>query len=97
VKGHRAAEFPKAPSRERGLAKDLSSSSAVSGWRDEALKDAHYFRIADNPPIASYFAPRNHFVHQRKTYRELATGWDNRELESSNFRQSPEAALIDFQ
>jgi hypothetical protein len=31
------------------------------------------------------------------TYRELATGWENRELESSNFRQSPEAVLIDFQ
>jgi hypothetical protein len=32
-----------------------------------------------------------------KAYRELASGWENRELESSNFRQSPEAVLIDFQ
>jgi hypothetical protein len=29
--------------------------------------------------------------------RELATGWENRELESSNYRKSPEAVLIDFQ
>jgi hypothetical protein len=32
-----------------------------------------------------------------RTYRDLATGWENRELESSNLRQSPEAVLIDFQ
>jgi hypothetical protein len=31
------------------------------------------------------------------TYQELATGWENRELEPLNFRQSSEAVLIDFQ
>ena len=31
------------------------------------------------------------------TYGELANGWENCELEPSNFRQSPEAVLIYFQ
>jgi len=32
-----------------------------------------------------------------KPYGELANGWENCELEPSNFRQSPEAVLIYFQ
>jgi len=32
-----------------------------------------------------------------RTNQELATGWENREREPSNFRQSPEAVLIDCQ
>ena len=39
-----------------------------------------YFRFADHPPIASYFAAQPLF-RRRKTYQELATGWENRELE----------------
>jgi len=31
------------------------------------------------------------------TTQELANGWENFELEPSNFRQSPEAVLIYFQ
>jgi hypothetical protein len=31
------------------------------------------------------------------TYGELANGWENCELEPSNFQRSPEAVLIDFQ
>jgi hypothetical protein len=34
---------------------------------------------------------------RRLDYRELAIGWEKRELEPSNFRQSLEAILVDFQ
>jgi len=33
----------------------------------------------------------------KATNQELATGWENREREPSNFRQSPKAVLIDCQ
>jgi hypothetical protein len=34
---------------------------------------------------------------RRLDYRELAIGWEKRELEPSNFRQSPKAILVDLE
>ena len=41
--------------------------------------------------------PSVEMTSYKPTYGELANGWENCELEPSNFRQSPEAVLIYFQ
>jgi len=50
-----------------------------------------------NAARASELSRKRRRGSDKPTYRDLATGWENRELESSNLRQSPEAVLIDFQ
>jgi len=41
--------------------------------------------------------PSPRITADKPTYGELANGWENCELEPSNFRQSPEVVLIYFQ
>ena len=83
--------------------KELSVSN--EGWRARpagycaAVPDAGIFGLAHKKRRNH----RKHFGHfvDRKRSQSLPTsrliGWENREFEPSNFRQSPEAILVNFQ